>query len=170
MTVDPQIFFDPKKGVTDKYYCLQGGYIRDFAFDPSGYKLPAEYIAGMDDLFQWSLYVARQALQDAGYADDEVVLQRTGIILGNLSFPTQASHRLFEPIYRDGVIAGYLTSGMYGHTLGAAVGLGYVENSEGVSVEYISEGSYEIEVAGVRVPATASLRPLYDPNSERVKM
>ena len=30
-----------------------------------------------------------------------------------------------------------------------------------------SEG--EIEVAGVRHPATASLRPLYDPKNERIK-
>ncbi len=82
------------------------------------------------------------------------------------------SHFLYhnEPIYRDDLIVGYLTSGMYGHTLGAAVGLGYVENREGVNANFINDGSYEIEVAGVRVPATASLRPMYDPKSERVKM
>ena len=75
-----------------------------------------------------------------------------------------------EPIYRDGSIVGYLTSGMYGHTLGGAVGLGYVENAGGVNAVFISEGTFEIEVAGIRVPATASLRPMYDPKSERVKV
>ncbi len=74
-----------------------------------------------------------------------------------------------EPIWRDGRRVGYLTSGWYGHTLGAAVGLGYVENEGGVSREFIEAGSYEIDVAGRRVPATAHLRPAYDPAGGRVK-
>ena len=105
MGVDPDIFYAPNSKTTDKYYCLIGGYIRDFEFDAKGYKLPAEAIAGMDDLFQWSLYVAQQALQDSGYTGDNSVLKRTGVILGNLSFPTQSSHHLFEPIYKQALEA-----------------------------------------------------------------
>jgi glycine cleavage system T protein len=75
-----------------------------------------------------------------------------------------------EPIYRDGSIVGYLTSGMYGHTLGGAIGLGYVTNDDGVDAEFVNSGTYEIEVAGEMVKATASLRPLYDPKSDRVKV
>ncbi len=75
-----------------------------------------------------------------------------------------------EPIYRDGIIVGYLTSGMYGHTLGGAVGLGYVTNEDGVDADFVKSGHYEIEVVGEMVSATASLRPLYDPTSARVKM
>jgi len=74
-----------------------------------------------------------------------------------------------EPIYRNGQWAGHLNSGGYGHTLGGAVGLGSVENEEGVTAEYIRSGTYEIEVAGTRYPAKASLRPLYDPQGERVR-
>ena len=74
-----------------------------------------------------------------------------------------------EPIWRDGAICGYVRSGMYGHTLGGAVGLGYVENADGVDADYVSAGRYEIEVAGVRYPAQASLRPLYDSQSSRIK-
>ena len=74
-----------------------------------------------------------------------------------------------EPIWRDGALSGYVRSGMYGHTLGGAVGLGYVENADGVDADYVSAGRYEIEVAGVRYPAQASLRPLYDPQSCRIK-
>ena len=73
-----------------------------------------------------------------------------------------------EPILRDGKIVSYLTSGNYGHTLGGAIGLGYVP-CEGQSVEDVLASSYEIEVAGSRVSATASLRPMYDPKSDRVK-
>ncbi|MEM6617983.1 MAG: FAD-dependent oxidoreductase [Pseudomonadota bacterium] len=74
-----------------------------------------------------------------------------------------------EPIVRDGQIVGYLSSGNYGHTLGAAVGMGYVP-CEGETVDQLLASEYEIEVAGTRVSAEASLRPLYDPKSERVKV
>ena len=74
-----------------------------------------------------------------------------------------------EPIWRNDQIVGHITSGMFGHTLGAAVGLGYVGNADGVDREFIDAGKYEIEVALHRIPATASLRPLYDPASERIR-
>ncbi len=74
-----------------------------------------------------------------------------------------------EPIYRDGEIVGYLSSGNYGHALGRAIGLGYVRRAGGIDAGFINAGRYEIEVAGTRCPATASLRPMYDPKSERVR-
>jgi 4-methylaminobutanoate oxidase (formaldehyde-forming) len=59
---------------------------------------------------------------------------------------------------------------MFGHTVGAPLGLGYV-GSRGapVSDEWIAAGHYEIEVAAERTPARVSLRPFYDPASGRVK-
>jgi glycine cleavage system aminomethyltransferase T/glycine/D-amino acid oxidase-like deaminating enzyme len=74
-----------------------------------------------------------------------------------------------EPIRRDGAIVGYITSAMYGHTLGAAVGLGYVSNRDEMSDDFILSGSYEIEVAGNRIPAKPSLQALYDPQGLRVR-
>ncbi len=74
-----------------------------------------------------------------------------------------------EPIWRDDEIAGFITSGMFGHTTGAAIGLGYVNHADDVSVEYIASGHYEVEVAGQRLPARASLRPFYDPKNVRIK-
>ena len=74
-----------------------------------------------------------------------------------------------EPIYRDGEMVGRTTSGAYGHTVGRSLGMGYVENDDGVDPAYIRSGSYEIEIRAERFPATASLRPPYDPRSERVR-
>ena len=74
-----------------------------------------------------------------------------------------------EPIYRDGERVGFVTSAMYGHTLGAAVGLGYVAHEEGVSEAFVAAGRYRIELPTGRVPARASLTPLYDPKSTRVR-
>jgi glycine cleavage system aminomethyltransferase T len=67
-----------------------------------------------------------------------------------------------EPIYRDGEFAGYTSSAMYGYTLGGSVALGYVNNKDGVTSEYLESGQFEIEVEGQRCRAQASLRPLYD--------
>ena len=75
-----------------------------------------------------------------------------------------------EPIYRDGEIVGYLSSGNYGHHIGSAIGLGYVRHPDGVNADYIASGDFEIEVACERFPAQASLRPLYDPKSERIRV
>jgi 4-methylaminobutanoate oxidase (formaldehyde-forming) len=74
-----------------------------------------------------------------------------------------------EPILRDGEVVGFLSSGNYGHSLGGAIGLGYVPCA-GENAEQLLASSYEIEVAGVRVKAEASLKPFYDPKSERVKV
>ena len=74
-----------------------------------------------------------------------------------------------EPILRDGEIVGHLTSGNYGHTLGGAVGLGYVRNKGGVDQAYLDGGAMEIEVGGERIPARASLRAMYDPRAGRMR-
>jgi len=73
-----------------------------------------------------------------------------------------------EPIYRNGQAVGYTTSGSYGHTLGAAVGMGYVKSQEGVSPEFIKEGRYEINVSGRRFPAAPYLKAPFDPERKKI--
>ena len=75
-----------------------------------------------------------------------------------------------EPIWQGDRIAGYIRSGMYAHTLGASCGLGYVTAADGDVVGPIGADDYEIEIAGVRYPVTASLKPLYDPSNARIKI
>ncbi|MEM7103028.1 MAG: PfaB family protein [Bacteroidota bacterium] len=97
--VNPELFFQPEKGVVDKCYSLRGGYIRNFEFDPTGFKLPADFLAKQDKLYQWSLFVAKEALRDSGYLDNEKVLAKCGLVLGDLSFPTSSSHKLLSSVY-----------------------------------------------------------------------
>ena len=75
-----------------------------------------------------------------------------------------------EPVYRDGVLVSRITSGMYGHTVGGALGMGYVACEPGSPRSQVIEGIFEVEVNGTRVPATASFRPFYDPDSKRVRL
>jgi 4-methylaminobutanoate oxidase (formaldehyde-forming) len=68
-----------------------------------------------------------------------------------------------EPIWRGGVRVGRATSAMHGHTLGASVALGTVTLEAP-----FGEDGWEIESAGERFTARASLRPLYDPANARI--
>ena len=74
-----------------------------------------------------------------------------------------------EPVLRDGKMVSYLTSGNYGHHLGAAIGMGYVPVEDGETPETVVASEFEISVAGTRVSAVASLEPMYDPRSERMR-
>jgi 4-methylaminobutanoate oxidase (formaldehyde-forming) len=76
-----------------------------------------------------------------------------------------------EPITRDGECVGHLTSAMYGHTIGASVGMGYVHSpSTDQPRDWFASGCFSIEVAGRAVAARASLQPLYDPSAARTRM
>ncbi|MFN8829968.1 MAG: FAD-dependent oxidoreductase [Labrys sp. (in: a-proteobacteria)] len=74
-----------------------------------------------------------------------------------------------EPVWRDGVMVGRTTSGAYGHVLGGAVGLGYIRSGAVPMAEFVSSGRFEIEVAGNRIGARASLAPMWDPKGLRIK-
>ncbi len=74
-----------------------------------------------------------------------------------------------EPILRDGDIVGYLSSGNYGHALGSAMGLGYLP-CPGETPAQLLASNFEIDVAGTKVKAEASLKPMYDPTGERTKV
>jgi 4-methylaminobutanoate oxidase (formaldehyde-forming) len=74
-----------------------------------------------------------------------------------------------EPILRDGQIVGHLSSGAYGHHLGGAIGMGYVPCVGETATQLVASG-YEIDIAGSRVKAEVSLKPMYDPAADRVKV
>ena len=71
-----------------------------------------------------------------------------------------------EPVWLGDSLVGRITSGAYGHTLGGAIGLGYVDT---VKAPDPSAAEFSIEVAGERIPAEASSRPMYDPASQRIR-
>ena len=76
-----------------------------------------------------------------------------------------------EPIRLEGRIVGRTTSGRYGHSVGAAVALGWVEHPDGEHIDsgFLERDGFEVEVAGEPVAARLSLKPFYDPRRERVK-
>jgi len=74
-----------------------------------------------------------------------------------------------EPIYREAEVVGTLTSAAHGHTLGRAVAMGYVSCTPGEAGEALVSARYEIDVAGTRLTAAASLRAWHDPAGARLR-
>ncbi|MFK8022059.1 MAG: FAD-dependent oxidoreductase [Pseudomonadales bacterium] len=109
-------------------------------------------------------FIGRQAFVDAKAAG----LPDRRLIQFKLDNPEPLLYHN-EPIIMNGDVVGYLSSGMYGHTLGAAIGMGYV-NSPGLSKDALADAEFQIEVACERFTAQASLGAQYDPKGLRTKM
>ncbi len=69
-----------------------------------------------------------------------------------------------EPIWKDGRVVGFVTSGGYAHYVEKSVALGFLPT------ELIEDGqTVEIEILGERRPATLVTEPLFDPKGERMR-
>ncbi|HIL20186.1 MAG TPA: FAD-dependent oxidoreductase, partial [Candidatus Thioglobus sp.] len=75
-----------------------------------------------------------------------------------------------EPILKNGEVVSFLTSGSYGHALGAAVGLGYINCNPGASDEEILNDSYTLEVAGEVQSVRVSLVSMFDPKNTKIRV
>ena len=138
---------------------------RDWSHDVGPDDTPLE--AGLAFTCAWDKpggFIGREALLSARAAG----LPRRRLVQFLLEDPGPLVYHN-EPIYRDGQRVGFVTSAMYGHTLGAAVALGYVSHAGGITAEFVGDGHFEIELAERRVPVRASLAPLYDPKNLRVR-
>lgn len=74
-----------------------------------------------------------------------------------------------EPIFADGLPAGVITSGMYGHRVEAAIGMGFVKPGTAVTPDWVAATRFEIGVGDRRVPARAQLGAWYDPQGKKIK-
>ncbi|MFB9449004.1 GcvT family protein [Dactylosporangium vinaceum] len=76
-----------------------------------------------------------------------------------------------EVVRRGGRDVGYVRAASYGHTLGGAVGLAMLDaGTEVLDQAWLDAEPLTVEIAGVTYPARASIRPLYDPASARVRV
>ena len=78
-------FYDPDTSNKEKTYAYKGGWIPPIDFDPVEFKLPPNMLDSISTAQLFSLYVAKQALRDAGIIGDEnnlVDREKVGVILG----------------------------------------------------------------------------------------
>ncbi|MBF9031500.1 FAD-dependent oxidoreductase [Rhodobacterales bacterium HKCCE3408] len=69
-----------------------------------------------------------------------------------------------EPIWLDGAVVGWVTSGGYAHNAGASVALGYVDRAAADA-----EGPWSVELLGERIAARPQTAPLFDANGMRMR-
>lgn len=142
---------------------LEAGY-RDWGADVSDEDTPLE--AGLGFTIAWDKgedFIGRAVLAtQRGQTPRRRLVQLAAPRAVPLLFGT-------EPVWRNGSLVGYLRSAGFGHTLGCGVGMGYLHSESGVNAAWLSEGTFEIEIAGERHAAIASLRAFYDSNRTRVK-
>ncbi|MER8678266.1 FAD-dependent oxidoreductase [Mesorhizobium sp. M0037] len=142
---------------------IEAGY-RDWGSDVGDEDTPLE--SGLGFTVAWdkkSDFIGRAALDgQRGQIPRRRLVQLAVLGEAPLMFGT-------EPVWRDGNLVGYLRSAAFGHTIGCGVGMGYLSAASGVSAQWLKDGKFEVEIAGQRHAAVASLRPFYDAARTRVK-
>jgi heterotetrameric sarcosine oxidase gamma subunit len=156
----------------DRGLKLCGMHMMDCARIEKGFRHFGHDITSEDHVLEAGLGFA-VALGKPDFIGREAVLRRkdAGLDRRMLQFVLTDPEPLLyhnEPILRDGQIVGQLSSGAYGHHLGAAVGLGYVPG-KGETVAQLLASRWEVDVAGTRVAARASVRAAYDPDGARMR-
>jgi dimethylglycine dehydrogenase len=69
-----------------------------------------------------------------------------------------------EPIWLDGKVVGWVTSGAYGHSVGKSLALGYVDRGAAQSTT-----GFAVELIGDRRPAVRLAAPAFDPTGSRMR-
>ena len=142
-----------------------------------GYRDYGHDVDNTDGVFDVGLGFAVDLDKPAGFLGrDAVVAQKHGgppaqrLVQVALSDPHPLLYHA-EIVYRDGVAVGDVRSASYGWTLGGAVGLAMVHTPDQTPITpaWVQTGAWEVDIAGVRHGARASLRPMYDPTNARVK-
>jgi len=168
--------YDEIVAAGDRFGLVHAGYhaLNSLRME-KGYRHWGHDITDEDSPLEAGLGFAVKLEKEGGFIGREALLQQKEQELERrlLQFKLEDPQPLLyhnEPVWRDNEIVGYISSGAYGHTLGSSIGLAYVSRPDANnSTEWLS-GAFEIEVAGARYPAQASLAPLFDPENSRIRI
>ncbi|MBI5510688.1 MAG: SDR family NAD(P)-dependent oxidoreductase [Deltaproteobacteria bacterium] len=78
----PIHYYDADHSAPDKTYSKIGGFVCDFTFDWKKFRIPPKVADNMDQVQQWALASAAQALEDYGYPNRPLDTDRIGVVLG----------------------------------------------------------------------------------------
>ncbi|MGZ8667143.1 MAG: type I polyketide synthase, partial [Solirubrobacterales bacterium] len=82
---DPELHYDPDPKATERTDSKIGGWVRDWEWDPLGWRLPIppKVSDAMDVAQKWGVAGTRMALSDYGWPERELNLERTAVVFGN---------------------------------------------------------------------------------------
>ncbi len=127
-----------------------GSWMREFSPDYTA----AE--TGMDKFINWNKdFIGKAAAQAETPARKLVTFDVDAI---------DADVTAYEPIFINGKVLGFCTSGGYSHHTGKSIAFGLIP------VEHAKDGlKVEIEILGQRRPATLITAPIFDPDGSRMR-
>jgi acyl transferase domain-containing protein/acyl carrier protein len=103
---DASLYYDPDPKAPDKSYSKIGGWVREYPWDPAGWKLPLppKVSDSLDRPQKWAIAATREALTDYGWPGRALDPERTAVILGSAMAGDrhyQTALRLFFPEYAE---------------------------------------------------------------------
>jgi 4-methylaminobutanoate oxidase (formaldehyde-forming) len=141
-----------------------------------GYRDYGHDLDNTDDPYETGLGFALDLQKPGGFIGKEALLERKarGPLQRRLVslLVKDPAPQMFhaEVVRRDGKPVGYVRAASYGHTLGGAVGLAFLEPQQTVDEAYLAGGTWQVEIAGTLYPCLVSARPLHDPKGERIRL
>jgi 4-methylaminobutanoate oxidase (formaldehyde-forming) len=140
-----------------------------------GYRDYGHDIDNTDSILEAGLGFAMDLKKPGGFLGKEAVLKKKEegplkkrLLQVRVSDPEPLMFHA-EIVRRNDKPVGYVRAASYGFSLGGAVGLAMIENDEPIDQKWLDSGTWDIDIAGKRWPAVASLRPMFDPGNEKVK-
>ncbi|MBI4403459.1 MAG: FAD-dependent oxidoreductase [Deltaproteobacteria bacterium] len=140
-----------------------------------GYRDYGHDIDNTDNIFEAGLDFALSLTKPEGFIGRDMVLKqkeagipKRRLVQILLQDPAPLMFHA-EIVYRDSKPVGYIRAASYGFTLGGAVGLAMIDAGEPMTEQFLNTGRWEVDIAGKRFPAIASLRSLYDPEMKRIR-
>ncbi len=107
-------YYHPDPNEPDKTYAKQAAVIDGFDFDWASLRIPYSTYKSADISHWLSLYVAIEAIKDAGYSRENIPGEHTGVILGNTLTGEQSranTMRLRWPYFRRAFLAATQSKG-----------------------------------------------------------
>ena len=120
--------------------------------------------AGMDRVLKFDHdFIGREAVE----AEMKAGGPKRKLVMFQVDVDPQAPADVIgdEPVFHDGKVVGWITSGGYAHYSGVSLALGYIPS------ELAVEGTkgFEIEIIGKMRPASLQLEPVLDPSGSRMR-
>ncbi len=113
---------------------------------------------GLDFAIDWDThFIGRQALLNI--REQALISRMASVVLED----TDAIPLGNEPVYVDGDIVGSTTSAAHGYRIGKPVALAHI------STDIVGGAQVEIDIARKLYSGTVSLKPAFDPSSQRMK-
>ncbi len=140
-----------------------------------GYRDYGHDIDNTDSVLEAGLGFAVDLAKPGGFVGRDAVLAKkasgplTRRLLQVLVLDPQPLMFHAEVVHRDGRPLGYVRAASYGHTLGGAVGLAMIDAGVPIDQAWCEAGRWEVDIAGRRYPARASVKPMYDAELKRIR-